>query len=110
MAHRQNLVSLPEAAAILCFELGMTGPYSPRNLDIMADTLSQLCTLFLGSSADETIRTLRINELHGGRFVDGAKRMEFQDGRPTLEHFFVTRAALAAALAVIQRARTGGLS
>jgi hypothetical protein len=97
-------VPLAEAAAIFCFESGMTGPYSLRNLDLMAETVAKLCPVYLGSSADETIRALTEAELHGGRFTDGAKRMVFSDGRPALEHLFVTRTALRAALALITRA------
>jgi hypothetical protein len=95
-----------EAAAIVCFEVGMTGPYSLKNLDTMADTLAQLCTLYLTSSADETIRALQKEELRGGRFVDGARRMVFQDGRPAFEHLAVTRTALRAFTETIHRART----
>ena len=102
------LVPIVEAAAIACFEVGMTGPYLPRNIDIMADTVAQLCSVYLGSSADKTITALEKGQLRGGRFVDGAKRMVFQDERPALEHLFVTRAALRAALATIARARTVG--
>ena len=104
----KGLVPIAEAAAIACFEVGMTGPYLPRNIDIMADTVAQLCSAYLGSSADTTITALKRDELVGGRFVDGARRMVFQDQRPALEHLFVTRAALRAALATIGRARTVG--
>ena len=101
------LVPIAEAAAIACFEVGMTGPYSPRNIDIMADTVAQLCGLCVGCSTGKTITALNRDELRGGRFVDGAKRMVFQDGRPALEHLFVTRTALRAALATIGHARAG---
>lgn len=104
----KGLVPIAEAAAIACFEVGMTGPYLPRNIDIMADTVAQLCSIYLGSSADKTITALKKDELVGGRFVDGARRMVFQDQRPALEHLFVTRTALRAALATIAHARTVG--
>lgn len=104
----KGLVPVAEAAMVFCFEAGMTGPYSPRNIDVMADTVAQLCGLYIGSSADETIRALRKDELHGGRFVDGGKRMVFNDRRPPLEGLFVTRMALRAALATIGHARTAG--
>ena len=96
---------MAEAAAIFCFEAGMTGPYSLGNLDLMAETVAQLCAIYLGSNADETIRALTQDDLRGGRFVDGGKRMVFSDGRPALEHLFVTRTALRAALALISRGR-----
>lgn len=104
------LISVAEAAVIVCFEVGMTGPYASKNIDLMADTVAHLCTLYLMSSADETIRALQKKELRGGRFVDGAKRMVFEDGRPALERIAVTRTALGAALETIQRARTAGLT
>ena len=103
-------VPLGEAAAIVCFEVGMTGPYAPRDLGIMAETVARLCTVYIGSSADETIRVVRQDELRGGRFSDGGRRIVFNDGRPALEGLFVTRTALRAALETIQRARTGGSS
>jgi hypothetical protein len=105
-----GLVPVTEAAAIMCFEAGMTGPYLPRNLDIMAETLAHLCALYVGSSADETIRPLQKDELRGGRFVEGAKRVVFGDGRPALENLVVTRMALRAALHAIERARTAASS
>jgi hypothetical protein len=98
-------VPVAEAAAIFCFETGMTGPYSLRNLDLMAETVARLCPIYLGSSADETVRALTGEELRGGRFADGGKRMVFGDGRPALEHLFVTRTALRAALTLISSAR-----
>jgi hypothetical protein len=91
---------------MLCFDVGMTGPYSSKNLDLMAGTVAELCTLYLASSADETMRPLHKEDLLGGRFVDGAKRMVFEDGRPPLEHLVVTRTSLRAATAVVQRLRT----
>ena len=94
---------LAEAAATFCFDSGMTGPYSLRNLDLMAETVAKLCPIYLGSSADETIRALMEHDLRGGRFADGGKRMVFSDGRPALEHLFVTRTAFRAALALIAR-------
>ncbi len=101
-------VPLSEAAAIFCFESGMTGPYLLRNLELMAESVAQLCAIYLGSSADETVRALTEEELRGGRFADGGKRMVFSDGRPALEHLFITRTALRAALATIERVRKGG--
>lgn len=105
----KGLVPITEAAAIMCFEAGMTGPYSPRNIDIMAETVARLCPLYLASSADETIRPLQKDEMRGGRFVDGAKRVVFEDGRPVLENLVVTRTALRAALETVQRARAGAV-
>jgi hypothetical protein len=101
------LVPLAEAAAIMCFEVGMTGPYSLHNIDTMADTIAQLCTLYVASSADETMKAFQKDDLHGGRFIDGAKRMVFDDGRPALDHLVVTRTELRAALVVVQRLREG---
>ena len=100
------LVPITDAAAMLCFDVGMTGPYSQSNLDLMAGTVAELCTLYVASSADETMIALRKEDLRGGRFVDGAKRMVFEDGRPALEHLVVTRTALRAATAVVHRFRT----
>lgn len=94
-----------EAAAIFCFESGMTGPYSLQNLDLMATTVAKLCTVYLGSSADETIRALTEDDVRSGRFADGGRRMVFNDGRPALEHLFVTSTALRAALALMTRTR-----
>ncbi len=62
-------VPLGEAAATFCFDSGMTGPYSLRNLDLMAETVAKLCPIYLGSSADETIRALTEHDLRGGRFA-----------------------------------------
>ena len=94
-----------EAVVIFCFEAGMTGPYSLRDRDLMAETVVKLCTVYVGSNADETIRALTEDEVRGGRFVEGGKRMVFSDGRPALEHLFVTRTALRAALALMARKR-----
>jgi hypothetical protein len=96
-------VPLAEAAATFCYESGMTGPYSLHNLDLMAITVARLCPVYLGSSADQTISALTEDHARGGRFADGGKRMVFSDGRPALEHLFVTRTALRAALALITR-------
>jgi hypothetical protein len=98
-------VPLAEAAATFCFESGMTGPYSLHNLDLMATTVARLCPVYLGSSADETIRALTEDEVRGGQFVDGGNCLVFKDGRRALEHLFVTRTALREALALVTRTR-----
>lgn len=78
----------------MSIKAGTTGPYSLSNLDLMAGTVTELCTLYVVESADETMRPLQEDELRNGRFVDGARRMVFEDGRPALEHLVVTRTAL----------------
>jgi hypothetical protein len=83
----------------------MTGPTSGSNLDAMANMVAGLCTLFVASNGGTTITALSREDVRGGRFTDGAKRMSFRDGRGTLEPLFVTTTALHAALALMTRGR-----
>jgi hypothetical protein len=100
----KGFVPMREAALTAAFKCGMTGPLSGRNLDAMAEMVAGLCTLFVASS-DGTIRALSREDVRGGRFMDGAKRVSFHDGRATLEPLFVTSTALRAALALMTRTR-----
>jgi hypothetical protein len=94
----EEMVTLPEAARMACFEAGRRGAITDSHLDEIAGRLAQLLTVYC---LPET-RELTAEEIAGGDFTDGARAIVFGDGRPPMAGLAVASSALRAALKLLR--------
>lgn len=94
----EEMVALPEAARMACFEAGLRGAITDSHLDDIAGRLAQLLTVYCLPEA----RELTAEEIAGGDFTDGARAIVFGDGRAPLGGLAVASTALHAALKLLR--------
>ncbi len=100
---RQLFIPLPVAAAILYraflrerSELAQDEDELERHIDEAAHSLALAIRIYRMDLADPV--ELARATLGEGRFVEGARKLRFDDGRPALDHLAVNKGELEASL------------
>jgi hypothetical protein len=102
----EELVTMPEAALLAYLSAsGIDSTISRMHRNDMAETLSQLLTVYAVSEDRSQVRRLAPADLQGGIFADGGGVVRFQDARQTITGLCVTRSALKAAVAALKDAK-----
>jgi len=101
-----DLVPMPEAALLAYLSaFGIDSTISRLHRNDMAETLSQLLTVYAVSEDRKTILRLAAADLEGGIFGDGGRVIRFRDEREAITGLAVTRTALKAAVAALKDAK-----
>jgi hypothetical protein len=101
-----DLVPMPEAALLAYLSaFGIDSTISRLHRNDMAETLSQLLTVYAVSEDRKTILRLAAADLEGGIFGDGGRVIRFRDEREAVTGLAVTRTALKAAVAALKDAK-----
>jgi hypothetical protein len=99
-----DLTPLGEASVLAC--LRVTGPSSGFTLAVLnlyAQALSRLVTIYVCSENGNQIRTLAYGDLKGGKFRDGGREVTFADGRAKIIRLAVRLAELHPAIEALKR-------
>jgi hypothetical protein len=98
-----ELVPMPEASLLAYISAyGIDNTITRIHRNDMAESLSQLITVFAVSDDNQSIRQLAADELRGGMFSDGGRVVRFRDDREAITGLAVTREALKAAVAALK--------
>lgn len=101
-----ELVSLQEACLLAYISaFGIDDTISRIHRNDMAESLSQLLTVYSVSEDRQSIRRLTSAELRDGIFADGGRVVRFRDEREPITGLAVTRTALKAAVAALKDTR-----
>ena len=96
-----------ELALLLVFRRVYVEPVVPRaDLSGLANVVSSLVPVYI--YAGGVVRLLRTEELKGGLFAEGGRRLYFLDGRPELRDLAVTNEVFPAAIAALVAVKTTG--
>jgi hypothetical protein len=97
-----NAITTAEAAVLACYEAGgKTRTISEAEIDVMANWLSRIVTLFSVSDDRAAAQPLKPAELRGGSFSNGGRFLRFEDGRPPIGDLMITYTAFKSALEII---------
>jgi hypothetical protein len=97
---------MPEAALLAYLSaFGIDSTISRLHRNDMAETLSQLLTVYAVAEDSGSVLRLAASDLEGGIFADGGRVIRFRDERATLTGLCVTRTALKAAVAALKNAK-----
>ena len=103
-----ELVPLSSAAATAYLTLagGLRAVFqvSEGLRDVAAIALAACIPIYGACGAEEPLRRLTDADLFGGRFVEGATRLQFGDGRPAFTRLAVTTEDFAEAMMRLERA------
>jgi hypothetical protein len=101
-----DLVPMPEAALLAYLSaFGIDSTISRLHRNDMAETLSQLLTVYAVSEDRQSLLRLAAADLEGGVFGDGGRVIRFRDEREAITGLAVTRTALKAAVAALKDAK-----
>jgi hypothetical protein len=97
---------MPEAALLAYLSaFGIDSTISRLHRNDMAETLSQLLTVYAVSEDRQRILRLAAADLEDGIFADGGKVVRFRDERESITGLAVSRTALKAAVAALKDAK-----
>jgi hypothetical protein len=95
---------MAEAAITAYRDVVGAGSISVVGRNVMAQILSDVLTLY-ACAADKTVRALTADEIRGGIFVDGARKIAFADGRAPITDIALSSGGLNTAIEAMKRSR-----
>ena len=101
----KELVPMEEAALLAYISAsGMDRTITRLHRNEMAQTLARLVTVYCISEDGSRVRRLVPEDLQGGIFADGGRKVTFRDQREPITGLAVTRAAIKAAAGALRNA------
>lgn len=101
-----DLTMLGEAAVLACLRVkGPSSGFSFAVLNLYAQALSRLLTIYEVSEDRKQVRSLSPGELQGGKFRDGGREVAFSDGRTKISRLAVRLRELHPAIEALKRDR-----
>lgn len=99
-----DLTMLGEAAVLACLRVkGPSSGFSVPVLNLYAQALSRLVTLYALSDDRKQVRSLSPGDLEGGKFRDGGREVVFSDGRTKIGRLAVRLKELHPAIEALKR-------
>jgi len=99
-----DLTPLGEASVLACLRVtGPTSQFTLAVLNLYAQALSRLVTIYVCSENGKQIRALASGDLKGGKFRDGGREVTFADGRAKLTRLAVRLTELHRAIEALKR-------
>lgn len=103
-ALQNDLTMLGEAAVLACLRVkGPSSGFTLAVLNLYAQALSRLATIYVVSEDREHIRALAPGDLQGGKFRDGGREVVFTDGRAKISRLAVRLRELHPAIEALKR-------
>jgi polynucleotide 5'-kinase involved in rRNA processing len=101
----EELLPMEEAALLAYISAsGIDRTITRLHRNDMAETLARLVTVYSISEDGRRVRRLAPEDLHGGIFADGGRKVSFRDEREPITGLAVTRAAIKAAAGALRNA------
>jgi hypothetical protein len=99
-----DLTMLGEAAVLACLRVkGPSSGFSLAVLNLYAQALSRLATIYVLSDDPKLVRSLSPGDLEGGKFRDGGREVVFSDGRTKISRLAVRLKELHPAIEALKR-------
>lgn len=101
----EELLPMEEAALLAYISAsGIDRTITRLHRNDMAQTLARLVTVYSISEDGRRVRRLAPEDLQGGIFADGGRKVSFRDQREPITGLAVTRAAIKAAAGALRNA------
>src|SRR3954464_13725267 len=99
-----DLTMLGEAAVLACLRVkGPSSGFSLAVVNLYAQALSRLITIYVLSEDRKQVRARAPGELQGGKFRDGGREVAFSDGRTKISRLAVRLRELHPAIEALKR-------